>query len=111
MPESKQFVAEAVIASGETDSSVVNMSNFTLAAVEIPASMTSTALTFNVGSSSASVAPLKDMTDSAVSVTISNTAAVYRLDANDFNGFQYVQVVAGSSEGAARTLKLYGYKI
>ena len=110
MADSKQFIAEVTIASGQTKTDAINMSNFALMGVEVPATMTGTSLTFEAGSDAASTVPVRDVDGADFSVTLGSGAGVHTVNANDFASFKYIKIVSGSSEGAERTLKVYGYK-
>lgn len=110
MPDSKMQIFEVTIASSETESTILNKSNFSIMGFEVPASMTSTALTFEVGSDSSSMTPLRKDDNTAVSYTIDNTAGAYYMPAQYTAGYPYFRIVAGSSEGGSRTIKVYGYK-
>ena len=110
MADSKMEIFEVTIAQDGTESTVINKSNFSIMGFEVPASMTSTALTFKVGAASDATVPLRGSDNSAISYTIDNTAGAYYMPAQYTAGYPYFRIVAGSSEAAARTIKIYGYK-
>lgn len=99
---------DAVIPNAGTDSATVTVPvNATLLGIHLPASMTGTSLKFKAlatASSSATLIKKADNTD--YSLTIGSSAAYYPVDFTLFEGVAFVQVISGSAEGAARTLKL-----
>lgn len=97
------------IAASATVSATIDMRGMRLAGLIIPASMTSTALTFNVSNDGSTFVPLKDTTNAAISITIDSSAAAYPLVPMDFIGWRYLQVVAGSAEASDRTISLNPY--
>ena len=96
------------IAESATTSSVLDLTEggLVLCGIFIPSSFTGTSLTFLASPSGA------DDTFVEVYSTTSGTALSYditentycAIDPKDFAGIQYLQIVSGSTEGAARTL-------
>lgn len=96
----------ATIASGQTKSSVINLNGFTPVGVLLPATFTGTALTFEASIDGTNFFPLRAGTGgSALSYTVAQ-GTYAALDPKDFYGVQYLKLVSGSTEGAARTLNL-----
>lgn len=106
-----QFYATTVIANTETESAAVNVSDYFITHIQVPASMTGTALTIKCGNTAADMAALKDSANTTITITISSAAAIYPIDAKYTAGVNYMSVVSGSAESGAKTIKLHGYKI
>jgi hypothetical protein len=102
---------EATILSGQTKTEAINIENFFLQRVEVPASMTGTSFSLEVGGTAATTVPLRNETNTLISITISTTAAAYPIDANYTAGSEFVKIVSGSAETGAKVLKLHGYRI
>lgn len=95
----------AVIANGQTKSGVIAMAGFNLVGI-ILATMTGTALTFEASDAAAGTfVPVKKADGSSLSYTTASNTYV-AIDPKDFYGIAFLKIVSGSSEGAARTLKL-----
>lgn len=107
MPRSRATL-DAVIANAGTDSTTVTApANATLLGVQIPASMTGTTLKFkSLPDAAGTPVLIKKPDNTDYSITIGSAAAYYPVDANMFDGVSFVQVISGTAEGAARTLKL-----
>ena len=99
------------IANGATTSEEFHLGPFTITAIEIPAGMEGTSLTFEVGSSSGSTAPLKDQTNSAVTIVHDTSAAVFAVDANDFLGFSYAKIISSLAQTGDAVIRVYGYTV
>jgi len=99
------------IAASGTKTPAINIATYFITHVEVPASMTGTAITLEGGSSADSTVPMRDEANAAISITINNTAAIYPLDARITSAVEYIKVVSGSTEAGARTIKLYGHRI
>ena len=92
------------IANGAQNSSILECKGYVLAAILIPAAFTSTTLTF--------LASINGTNFYEMYNTYSGTALSYVVAAGrfvainpaDFQGVNYLKIVAGSDEGAARTL-------
>lgn len=102
---------EVTIADSDTESDVVNITDFYITTIQIPASMTGTALTFEVGDTDTTTVPLKDDDNADISLTIGSSAAAYSIDARHTAATSYMRVVSGSAESGAKTIKLHGYRI
>ncbi len=101
------YSESVTIASGQTAGSVLDTQGACLVGLVTPAAMTGTSLVFNVGNSAAAMFPLHDRFNARVTLPIATgEARAYALDPAIFVGYQFVQVVSASSEGAARTLQL-----
>lgn len=100
-------VSTLTIANGATVSSTLTLENNRVPlAVITPAAMTGSALTFNASDDGSTFYPLYNES-SSYSVTIgTSTARHYALARQPMEGVKYFQVVSGSAEGAARTIKV-----
>lgn len=95
----------ATIANAQTASGVVDLGGATLLGFMTPATFTGVAITFNVGISADVMVPLRDITGTLISVPVTPSQA-YGLDPLTFAGWQFVQLVSGTTEAAARDLTL-----
>lgn len=111
MPDKKDFfsricIVTAAIALSGTTSEAVDLSGTTLCGIHMPAAFTGTALTFLAASAAdGTYQAVKDSAGDPVSVTVAQGTYV-QLDPAVFAGIQYLKVVSGSTEAAARTLTL-----
>lgn len=99
----------ATIAASGTTSDAVDLSEHTLAAVIIPASV-GTSFSFQVSVDGTNFFALNDTSDAAITVTkTAGSSTAHPLQANDFAGFTHLKVVSGSTEtgGLAVTCVLY----
>lgn len=117
MAEAKQFtskqitVIEATIVSSGTDSTPINVYGATLAAIEFPATMTSTSITLQGSIDDGDT--FKDI------YTKNGGQAIYTIagdrtlafDPIVTYAFDQIKIIAGSSEGAERTLKAKAFSI
>lgn len=93
----------AVVADGEDTSSVIETNGMSLCGILIPATFTSTALTFQAAlEADGPFFPIKNKSG-AVSYTVAE-GEYMAIDPSDFYGVQFLQIVCGSDEAAARTL-------
>lgn len=99
-------IASVTIANGETVSSAAFMKNGVAGAIQFPAALTGTALTFQVSYDGVTYTALYATGGSAVSYTVA-ASRVIPLDKEVFGAFPYIKLVSGSAEGAARTLIIY----
>jgi hypothetical protein len=101
-------VLTATIANGATVSDEMDLtSGRSLVAIQTPAALTGTALTFTACSTSGGTfVPVYDTSGNAVSVTVS-TSRYIPLTPASFVGIRYLKVVSGSAEAAARSITLY----
>ncbi len=101
-------IKDAVIPNGGTDTPTVTVpTNSTLLGIHLPASMTGTTLKFKaLATASAAATLIKKADNTDYSLTIGSAAAFIPVDPNMFEGVEFLQVISGSAEGAARTLKL-----
>ena len=99
---------ETIIPSAGTDSAVVTVPyNATLLGIHLPA-MTGTSLKFKASKNESATAFVikKDDGSADYSITIGSAAAYHPIDASIFEGVEFLTVVSGSAQGAARTLAL-----
>lgn len=98
---------DAVIASSGTASAAIDLAGFTLCGILLPAAFTGTALTFQVSSAIGGTYVALKSTTSGTSLSYTVAQGTYAaIDPKDFQGVRFLKVVSGSTEGAARTLKL-----
>ena len=105
------IVIPALIATAESKTAALNISNYFVTHIEVPASMTGTTLTLEAGSSATSTVPVRNEDNTNFSITINNAAAIYPVDAKLTAGVQFIKIVSGSAESGAKALKIYGYKL
>lgn len=97
----------AIIASGATTSQPIDLTGNTLCGLKMPAAFTGTALTFSFCEKidGTYVTLYKDGADLSVSVAASKGVV---LDPVDFACFNFVKIISNASEGAARSIMLFG---
>ncbi len=102
---SPQYSTTTIIASGQTQSAAIDLTNNTLVGVYIP-TFTGTTMTFQTApSATGSYVAMVDGAGNAVSKTVASSQYLV-LDPNVFAGVRYLKISSGSSEGADRTLTL-----
>lgn len=100
-------IHEATILSGQTNSSVVDLSRALVFGVELPVF---TGATFKIQNSSDGVnfVDMKNSTGGAIYDSITATDSSYiDLDTTITGGFRYIKIISASSEAADRTIKIY----
>ncbi len=97
----------ATIANGQQLSDAVDLQGSRLMAVLLPASLTGTALTFEVSHDGTNFAPLYKTDGDAVSYTVATSRYVL-VEYEHFAAFRFVKVKSGSAEGGARSVVLLG---
>lgn len=96
----------AVIAMSTNITGVINLNGFSLVGILFPATFTGTTVTFEASIDGTNFFPVKSTTSgSSLSYTVAQ-GTYAAIDPKDFLGIQYLKVVSGSTEGAARTLQL-----
>ena len=99
-------IATATIASGQTVSDVVDLGDSLVLGLQF-ATMTGTAMTFQVSQDGETYVALKDESGNSVSITIASNTAVSIADSAKFLApWRYVKLVSGSAEGAERSVKV-----
>lgn len=92
------------IASGGTTSGMADLQNRRLLAIQMPAAFTGSALTFQGSHDGETFATLYS---SGSDVSVAVAAGKYvAIDPAIFAGVEYLKVISGSAEGAARELQL-----
>lgn len=106
----KKIVAS--IASGGTTSQAIGLPGLTLLGIQTPAALTGTALTFQVSHDGNTWVPLYDdaATPAEISLTVT-TSRAYSLDPSKFAAWEWIKVVSGSAEAAARQIYLLTGKV
>lgn len=108
------FNVGATITAADDESEVINMSKFCLTKLVVEDDLVGTALTFLAGVAEDSLFPLYNQDGTSVEITLSATNAgqgVYALNANDFAGIEFLQVVSNGNESADVPIRLYGYHV
>lgn len=103
---SYQSIVSAVISSGQNASAAVDLVGTTLVGIQLPATFTGTSLTFQMATSAGGT--YQTMIDGS-GTTLTKTIVQGRyllLDPAEFAGVQFLKVLSGATEGAARTLEL-----
>lgn len=96
----------AVILISAQNSAAVQLQGFVLCGIMVPAAFTGVALTFLVSINGVDYYPLRSTTSgTALSYTVAQGQYI-AIDPKDFYGVNYLKVVSGSAEAAARTLNL-----
>lgn len=92
------------IASGQSESSVINCGGLVLCAVLLPATFTGTALTFEASVDGTNFFAVKSTT-SGTSLSYTVAQGTYcAIDPKDLQGINFLKIKSGSTEGALRTL-------
>lgn len=95
-----------VIANGGTVSAALQLQGLVLCGIQLPAAFTGTTLTFQASVDGTTFQPVKSTASgTALSYTVAQGTYV-AIDPKDFQGINYLKVVSGTAEGAARTLNL-----
>jgi hypothetical protein len=94
--------APVTIALSGTTSAAIAAKGMSLVGVQLPATVTSTAMTFTVSSDGVTYVPLYNSAG-AVSYTIAGGRFI-AINPVDFYGATYFKIVMGSSEAASRSL-------
>lgn len=107
IPIGSLLVASPVIASGQTASDVIKTNGMSLCGIKIPAAFTGTALSFQMSDSEAGTfVPVKTAVGgTALSYTVA-PGQYNAIDPKYFQGIQFLKIVSGTAEGAARTLQI-----
>ena len=92
-----------VISSSGTTSTGVDTGENTFTGFITPAALTGTTFTFEVSIDNSTWFPKYDKTNTQLSVTV-GTSRAYYFPPQDFASDNYVRIVSGSAEGAARTI-------
>ena len=91
---------------GETESNSVDLRGMTLCGVYLPSVLTSSSISFKVSyDNNAAYIPVMDGLGSTLSKTVAQGQYI-KLDPSEFAGIQFIKVVAGTSEGDNREIKL-----
>lgn len=95
---------QAVVPINTSTSATIHCAGFVLCGILIPASFTSTAISFLASVDGTNFFPVKSTTSgSALSYTVA-PGEFNAIDPKDFYGINYLQIKTGSTEVAARTL-------
>lgn len=97
------------IAASGTTSDVIPVGDYVIAGVVTPAALTSTAITFTAcGTKDGTFMPVYDSDGNQVSLTVAASRAVglSSAEADAMAPWQWVKLVCGSTEAAARTITL-----
>ncbi len=98
--------APAVIALNGTVSAAIHLGGLVPCGILLPAAFTGVALTFQASVDGITYVVLKSTTSgTSLSYTVAQ-GTFCAVDPKDFYGVNYLKIVSGSSEGAARTLNV-----
>ena len=101
--QGKVFSDVVTISSSGTVSSALDLQGRALVGFLLPAAFTGTAVTFQVSADGVTYTAVYNTSNSALSATVTQ-GREYALSPTDLLTAQYVKLVSGSSEGAARTI-------
>jgi len=96
----------ATIASSGTVSTVVDLSQFSWLALEMPASLDSTAMTFQAASGAGGVEAYKAVTGVSVTVAANEIASLTGTQMASLVALGKVKLVAGTTETAERSITI-----
>lgn len=103
---SVQAGRNVVIAINETKSAVINLAGMCLSGIILPSAFTGTTLTFEASDAEdGTFVPVKKADGNSLSYAVAQATYVI-IDPRDFQGITHLKIVSGSSEAAARTLKV-----
>lgn len=92
------------IASGETESSPITTSGMSLCGLFLPAAFTGVKVTFEAALTvGGAYQPVVDKTGAPISYTVAQGDYV-AVDPSDFYGIQFLKIVSGTAEAAARSI-------
>jgi hypothetical protein len=99
------YTIDTVIANGQATSGTIDLSGTTLAGIHLPASFTGSSLSFLAARTFDGTYQGVYRQGADVSVTVA-AGKYIPLNPADFAGLQFIKIVSGSTEVAARTLTL-----
>lgn len=94
------------ILDGQTESDGVQLGGTSLVAIDIPAGFDGTALTFQVSSDGTNYKTYKRMSDGAAVAAVVGADAAYAAGYFDFGGYEWIKLVAGTSQTGDITITL-----
>ncbi len=95
-----------IIDIGETESNSVDLRGMTLCGIYLPSVLTSASISFKVShDNNAEYIPVMDGLGSIVSKAVAQGQYI-KLDPSEFAGIQFIKIVAGTTEGGSREIKL-----
>ena len=94
------------IAAGQSTSIRLDLGEYTLCGVQIPAGMTGTALTFLGSVDDETYVPLKILSGTKLTMVIDATASVTAASPQDTACCRFIKVVSNAAEAAARDILL-----
>jgi hypothetical protein len=98
-------VLDTSIASGQTASGVIDLAGTTLCGIHLPSAFTGTSVTFQAAPTAGGT--FQTVQRSGADFSLPVAAARYiGLNPSDFAGVQFLKIISGSAEAAARTLTL-----
>jgi hypothetical protein len=86
------------IASGQTVSAAIDLTEYTLVGIIMPSTFTGTTMTFQASADNSTFVAMKDTSGSTISYTV-GTSRYIPLDPSIFAGIRFLKLVSGSSEG------------
>lgn len=103
VPVGQVVFPTATIPISTTTSNAISTSGMSLVGCQLPATMTSTAISFTVATTLTGTYQELDNSSGKVTYTIASGKFI-AINPVDFYGVQFFKIVSGSSEGAARAL-------
>lgn len=100
--------AVITVATDNDLSSAVDLKDFTLSGLIVPAGLSSTTLNFWVSVDGVNFYQLVDAQNSTVTVDVGATAKAMIISPCCFAGWQYIKIGTGSAEGSNKTFTLVG---
>lgn len=97
--------ATVTILSGATVSNAVDLGEMCLCGIQTPAALTSITFTFQGSSDNVTFCPITSQDGTAITAVVA-ASKLLMLAPSNFAGVRYLKVVAGSAEGADRTIIL-----
>lgn len=101
----QQVILDAAIASGGTDSNLVDLGNFRPVAIVLPSAFTGTVITPKTSFDGSTINPVYDAAGTQKTLAVAANRRVLLTPA-DYVGVRYLQLISGSAEAAARTVKI-----
>jgi len=93
------------ISSGQTTSDIVTLNGFGMVGIILPAALTSTSMTFTGSQDGTNFSALYNTSGTQLNITVA-ASRIILFSPGDFVGVNYLKLVAGSAEGADRTIQV-----
>lgn len=93
------------ISSGQTVSDNIQLKGFGMVGLIMPATLTSTTMTFNGSQDGTNFSSLYNVSGTQLSITVA-ASRIILFSPGDFVGINYLQLVGGTAEGGDRTIQV-----